>query len=384
MKAYYFFHSLKKQEYQFFLDKVILVKSIDDISRIIDTYFYRIWDIDEGRTKKTAFIEAFVFLRIFLREKLWNIQDIEWVFAKNFLIYNSDLYVFSENNKYEKIRKKVLFVTSRDSWKNPFFLFLSKFFEGRVDLIKPNFEVIDTNTDKLTNISKIWKLREKNIWDIIIPFLRNKSISQIEYLLNFVNENIGPKVILKNNFWVEWKSVRAIDLLHHQQEQQILLQQIKKDFFDIGTGTINNPYFVKYYNIVKEFRIYYTFSPLGQIQIYSIKNRENSSIDKSSIFWKSNFSTENLKVIWKYMHPNDFYNQEPEVYKSCVDIIPLLWLEIWVLEMCREKDGSIRFIEINPLWWALMHKGSDERMLENYYEDMWWLALEDMKFIIKV
>ncbi len=47
-----------------------------------------------------------------------------------------------------------------------------------------------------------------------------------------------------------------------------------------------------------------------------------------------------------------------------------------MLELCREDDGSIRFLEINPLGGALMHRGPDEAMMRDYYLTMWSGQLE--------
>lgn len=375
MKTFYFFHSLEKHEFEYFLDKVSSIHDIQDIWSVIEKYFHKIWQNNEGRTQKTAFAEALVFLHVFLQKGLGTIQDIQWVYAKNFLIYNDSLFE-CVGEQYSEITEKVLFVTSRDSWKNPFFLYLSLYFRDRVQLIKPNLQIVDSATDKLTCLSRIWRLRGQYVWDIVIPFLRNKNIPQIQCLLKFVQQKLGNHVVLKNNIWVEWKNVRALDLSDYTQGIDELYNSLKQDFFDIGISTQNNPYFTKYYNILREYRVYYTYSQIQGIHIYSVKNKENIPKQKENIFLTKNLSRQDLEIVWSYMNPDDFISHQKEVYDACMEIIPLLGVEVGVLELCQERAGEIRFIELNYLWGALMFPWRDQELMKDYYADMWnlWLS----------
>ena len=374
MKTYYFIHNLQRADYDYFIDKVSQIRDIQDIKKILKKYFHKIWENNEGRIQKTAFAEALVFLEVFLQKWLWVIEDVEWVYVKNFLIYNENLYEFHDG-KYQEIEEKVLFVTSRDSWKNPFFLYLSRHFWDRVQLVKPNLQILDWATDKLTCISHIWEHRSSYVWDIVIPYLCNKHISQVQYLLDFVISKLWYRVMLKNNFWVEGKKVRAIDMSDNPYMNHDLYVSIKEDFFDIGTTTQNNPYFTKCYDIKTEYRVYYTYTLSEGVKIYSIKNRENIPKEDVSIFEKKNFTRENFEIVWKYMHPNDFKLYEQDVYNVALKLIPLLGADTWVLELCKERDGSIRFIEVNYLWGSLMHSWPDEQLMQSYYADMWNISL---------
>ena len=114
------------------------------------------------------------------------------------MIFNNSLFEFLDGS-YQEIQEKVLFVTSRDSWKNPFFLYLALYFRERVQLVNPNLQIIDSGTDKLTAVSRMWNFREQYVGDIIIPFLRNKNIPQIQHLVEFVQQKLGNQVVLKNN-----------------------------------------------------------------------------------------------------------------------------------------------------------------------------------------
>lgn len=354
-------------------DKITKIRSLSDIRPAIEKYFYKIWESQEEKTQQPGFLEALVFLEFFIKKWLWTIKDIEWVYAKNFLIFNNKIFEFRDNT-YQELQEKAMFVTSRDSWKNPFFLYIEKFFNDRVILLKPNIRISYNEFDKLTIISNIWNFREQYIWDMIIPFLRDKSVYHIKILLNFVQKNLGNQIVIKNNIGVEWKKVRALDLSLQDMSYEDIYNFLKKDYFDQGVETLHNPYIVKYYEISKEFRVYYTFSQDKGIEIYSVKNKENKTNIKKDIFIADSFSKEHIKISWSYMHPNKFMSAHKEVYDVCISIIPYFGLNTWVLEICQGANNDIHFIEVNPLWWALMFPWEDKELMINYTLDMWRIS----------
>ena len=132
--------------------------------------------------------------------------------------------------------------------------------------------------------------------------------------------------------------MRAIKLEKDILEKNELYQSIKQDFFDIGTTSQNNAYFTKYYNILIEYRIYYTYSHNQGVQIYSIKNRENLPKEEQDIFQKNDFTRENLQIIWNYMHPNIFKREHKEIYGVSLKLIPFLGAEVGVLELCQDLE----------------------------------------------
>lgn len=370
MKVYYFLFGLEQEDFTFFLERTWMISRASDIPKVIEAYFFRIGDPSEGRSKNTSFLEAMLFLEVFLTQGLGAIDDIEWVHDKNFLVCNESLYQLT-GSAYQRVDENVVFVTSRDSWKHPFFTYIHRFLGDQVRLLRPNHESHSYQADKLNSISKLWSMRDACVGDIIIPLLRNKHAQQIRLLLEFAKARIGDQIVVKNNFGVEGKKVRALDLRCPSHGWGGVSESLKTGFFDAGVRGVNGPYLVRHYRIVKEFRIYYTLSPSGQITIYSVKNRENTPKDGGAIFAQSDFTRESLDVVWHYQHPDDFCRDESDAFDLCKQIVPILGAEIGVLELCREDDGRIRFLELNHLGGALMHRGSDESLLRDYYRDMW-------------
>ena len=370
MKVYYFLFNLEKADFDFFLERTWMISDASDIPKIIEDHFFRIGDQGKERTKKTDFLEALMFLEVFLAKGLGSIDDVEWVHAKNFLILNDQLYEFN-GTAYARVDDDILFVTTRDSWRNPFFSHMHIFLSGKVRLMRPNLQARDNQADKLASISKLWHMRETCVGDIIIPLLRNKHADHIGLLLDFAKTHIGDRVVIKNNLGVEGQKVRALNLTEPRQKMNRVVASLKEQFFDIGVRGPNNPYIVRHYHIVKEFRIYFTYAPSGCIKIYSVKNRENTAKDGQSVFEQTDFTRQSLDVVWHYQHPDDFCRHERAAFDLCNKIIPLLGAEIGVLELCREENGSVRFLEINHLGGALLHPGQDEALMREYYRDMW-------------
>lgn len=370
MKVYYFLNNLLKEDYNFFLNKVFLVKGVSDIDNIISKYYHKIWEKNELRTQKAAFMEAFMFLKVYLKEKKWDIWDIEWVYKKNFLINNEDFY---EENNYEwsKVVWDIWLVTSRDSFNNSFFNYFKKLseFNSRYKIFKIHFWKSFLFEDKINFLSKILENRKKYIWQIIIPFIMKKEVKDIYFLLLFINNNLWKKFILKNSIWATWNNIKAIDFKDTWIDSKELYW-IKEKFFYWNIYNHVSPYFTEFYDIKIEFRFYYTYSN-GEIYIYSIKNRINKVKWDWNIFLKEDFSYSNISTIWKYLDLNLFFINYKYIYDEISIIIKKQWIWSGVLELCELNNGELRFIEINSLWWTLMYPWDDEVNMKKYYCNIW-------------
>jgi len=374
MKVYYFLNSLSKDDFNFFTEKIKEIKSLDDIDTVLWKYVHKIWEINDWCTQRAAFVEACIFLQSYIENINWSIWDIQWVHERNFLISNDEVFEYFES-KWINIWSNILFVTSRDSWKHPFFSYIRQFWRLKnIYLVKPNGYINLDLKDKISYLYKIWKHRDQYVWNVIIPLLMTTWEIDIKSLLLFVRKSIGKKSILKNNFWVQWQNVQAIDSSYILSNQW-KLSELKKKFFDKNIYSSNGAYFTDYYNISKEFRIYFTKNNCW-IKFYSVKNRKNKTKDGNSIFLQKDFTYNNLTITWDYCEPKNFVNLEDSAANSAKQIISSLDLDIWVLELCRCIDGSIRFIEVNPMWWTLMHSGNDEKGIKDYYLDMWQKCLD--------
>ena len=373
MKVYFFLSNLSESDYDYFLDKLQFINSQSDIEAILEKYTHKIWESPKWRTHRAAFVEALVFLKYILSNKKDKIYDIEWVYKKNFLIFNQDIYEDTQD-WWKVIQDKTLFVTTRDTFKHPFFhyIWLGKV-NKNITLIKPNYNKVSHLNDKTYFIWKIWEKRKQYVWDIVIPFAMNTKIGSIQRIFNFVKINIGNKCVIKNNFGVEWKMVRALDL-NTLLDRDIDI--LSKEYFSWNIYNNYTPYFISYYEIKSEYRIYFTYFDKN-LKVYSVKNKFNTTKDGSNIFTSGSFYKKDISITWRCCSNEEFkkskYDNIKEVYEN---IIPKLWLQMWVLELCENQDGEIRFIEVNPMWGTLMFPWEDETNIHNYYLDMWQSLLD--------
>lgn len=373
MRACFFLHALDRAEFAFLLDKARAIRTADDVARVVSAHFRRIGDSDDDRTSRTAFVEALVFLRFFIEHGLGHPSEVEWVHARNFLILNDTLHE-ANGRAFMPLEGPVIFATSRDSWRHAFFQFLAEFFHDRVYLVKPNPDIPDFGRDKLGSIGRIWALCAELVGDVVIPFMRNRHVDQVRQLLEFVRDNIGVKVVLKASQGVEGQKVRALDLSVGADHIDSLASAVKFDFLGDTVSGTPSIYFTRYYEIEMEFRIYYTRAHSGEVTVFSVKNRENQPKDGACAFAQRDFTTRSFTVTWHYMEPETFCSEHPDLHAAFVQLVALLDAEVGVIEMCRERDGSVRFIELNPLGGALMHRGKDEELMGQYLLRMWEIA----------
>ncbi len=296
MKVFYFLYGLSQEDFAFFLERTWMISAQADIRHVIERHVFRIGDAEDGRTRNTAILEALLFLEAFMARGLGGPDDIEWLHERNFLICNDELYR-QEGMTYRRVEGDVVFATSRDSWKHPFFRHAARFLGQRVVLLRPNPEAQTFHADKLNAIARLWSLREACVGDIIVPLLRNKHEDHVRLLLEFARRRLGDRIVVKNNFGVEGEKVRALDLGGLAVRWDRIAAQVKLDFFDVGFRGVNGAYLVRHYRIEKEFRLYFTWGPDTGIRLHSVKNRENRPRDGGSLVAQPDFTRESLHVV---------------------------------------------------------------------------------------
>jgi len=368
MKIYYFLSNLSRSDYDFSIEKFSLVENVSDIDAVIDKYTHKIWVDESGRSQRAGFLEALCFMKYFITHMWGAITDIQWVYKKNFVISNSDVYEDTSTG-WVKVDDHSIFVTTRDGFKHPFFYLLWSWkINTTISVVKPNFENIWGFLDKIHFIWKLWDQRGKYVGNIVIPLVMDARDDSIKKILSFVADKIGSQAIIKNNFWVEGQQVKALDL---KDLDKINVTEMANNFFGWKIYNHRSPYFTPYYNIQQEYRVYFTYSK-DVVKIFSIKNKYNHLKANQDIFSSDNFSKSNIDIVWEYCKKDSLeQDNNKEIKKACYSIIPKLGLQMWVLELCRTLDNQVRFIEVNPMWGTLMFPWEDEDNIKNYYEDMW-------------
>lgn len=373
MKVYYFLNNMTESNYNFFLKKLLLIEKEKDIDIIITKYYKKVWIKWAEYINDAAFLEALIFLKEFLKKNMWAIKDIEWIREKNFVLYMNDIYMFNEESWVLQKWKKV-FVTSRDSWYNPFFLCLNEIskYNEDIKLLKPNLKELKwMYFDKWYFTSKLLYNWSKYLWKVAFPLMMKKDSDSIKSLLLFINSKFWDKIVIKWAMWEMWNQVRAIRLSDHDIDK--LAKDLEKKYFYLNCYWFNVPYFVEYYDIKNEFRIYYTRDYYNnKLKVFSVKKKNNEIIWEWDIFSKDSLAMyKDINVTRSIWDIDDFKVRYKYIIDSLDEISSTLTLETWVIELADLWEKGVKFIEVNQLWWSLMFPWKDEEKMKDLYSEMW-------------
>lgn len=364
-KIFYFLDIwITKEDYDFFFDKLILISQGVSIIDIIDTYYYKIGQDNNWRINKSFFLEAMTFID-YSEKELWiELNNIQWIYKENFLIFNWDFYIF-DNNFFHKIDiENTYFVNIRYPWFSHIFRIFKNLW-GKALWINHRWDWI--YNDKIFCISQLYKWNlNKYIWNIIIPVINNFSQKNIETLYKFILNNFeNPKIVLKKSFWEMWNWVKAVDLLNTNTEK--FYEIIKNQYSNIY-NQVEAFYIVPFYEIITENRIYYLYDKKTDIlEIHSVKQ-------KNTVFeWVFELDSFELykwiEVSWSYIDKEEV-NTNIFLLNYIKEIAKLIWYETWVLEIWILSENSFRFFEVNPYWWTLMFQ-QDQQDMYNFYYNMY-------------
>jgi hypothetical protein len=307
--------------------------------------------------KQTSIIESYLMLNYL--NKL-NVKCRFW--------YNNSLFIFNDN-LYRIVEDKVVkidlngmyFFSFRESFRHPFFQFLEillKKHNGK--LAKPNKATM-TNVgcmNKMYGFIQLYKSRNKYLQDVIIPY----NIKQNEYavFLKFCHENIGSKVVFRNDCIQEGKGVIFKDLSKGYNIKELNNSiQIHKHFQ-------KELLIAPVYNIKAEYRCYFT--KYDKPQIFSIKQRVNTS-SEDELFDKENIQIyKNIQVKWLEIKNNSktFQMASNIAYK----MIRLMSYDTGCLEFALTNEDKIVFFEVNQMAGPLPFEGDDCKNIDKYYNSM--------------
>lgn len=361
-KIFYFLDIwITMEDYDFFFDKLRLISEKITVMNIIDTYYYKIGEDNTWRINKSFFLEAMAFIN-YSKKELWiDLENIQWIYKENFLIFNRDFYIF-DNDFFEKIDiQNTYFVNIRYPWFSHIFRIFKNMW-GEALWINHRWDWI--YNDKIFCISKFydWELK-KYVWDIMIPLINNFNEKNIKFLYDFIYNHFWTrKVVLKKSFWEMWNWVKAVDLDKINSEN--FYEIIKNKYCNIY-NQVEAFYIVPFYEIITENRIYYLYdSKTDSLEIHSVKQKNTNfewvfDLDSFELYkW--------IEVTWSYVNKKDVTDNKL-LYNYIKDIARLIWYETGVLELWILSENSFRFFEVNPYWWTLMFPEDQEDMYNFYY-----------------
>ncbi len=361
-KIFYFLDIwITQEDYNFFIDKIFLLSKGVSVKDIIDKFYYKIWEDNWWKINKSFFLEAITFIDYAKKELDIEFPDITWVYKENFLLSNSELYIFDENELNEIDIKNTYFVNIRYPWFNHIFRIFTQLWWTAL-WVNHRWDWI--YNDKIFCISKLYKGDlKKYVGDVIIPFINNFNESTIKVLYNFINANFSTnKIVLKKSFWEMWNGVKAVDLLNtdFRKFYSIIQKQYTNTY-----NVVESFYIVPFYEILTENRIYYLYDKKSDsLEIYCVKQK-NTNFEW--VFELESFELyKGIQVDWSYVNKDDIINNK-SLYLYIKEIAQLIWYETWVLELGVLGENNFRFFEVNPYGGSLMFKEDQEDMYNFCY-----------------
>ena len=329
-------------------------KWIVSLDNIRGTYFHLIDNYDNTNSiNKATFFEFISFLE-YCNSKSIDVETIKIIKYFNLFI--------SDNKCYLSLRDEVIELTKNDniiSLRQYFKNWLYEIINYFTNLIIPDRDN-QFNFDKLSVLNKILlnsdfnKLKEV-YWDLSIFFINDKE--NIKFIVSKLRDKY-KKFVIKNINSEMWKWVHTFDSNNISFDSKI---------YKFLENNYRNPLIVfPYFNLDTEYRLYYSYFDWN-INIYSVKIKENNNIEES--FEKWNFEMyKNLDVTRDIYDKKYFSEQENNYIKY---IIKLLWWKVWVMEFVSTKDNDLYLMEVNHLWGLLLYDKQDVENLNHFYIDIY-------------
>ena len=303
---------------------------------------------------EASIIETYLLIN-YLRDN--NIKARLW-HNNPLFIHNDKLFRIRGEEIIEENLENVYFVSMREALSHPFFRILKIILEKQGgDVVKPNMQTMKNVgcMNKLYAIRELYEKREEYLGDIIIPFNITQRDHQV--FMDYIQKNIGDKIVLKKDCVQEGKGVIFKDLSRDNQMQSIskILNSHKAKDREVLIS--------KAYNIQREYRCYFTQHG-DEKTVYSIKQRVNS--EDIDVYDQEDITIyKNISVKWHEVKADsDVFEFGVKIAK---DILDDLSYDTGCLEFAKTTDGKIIFFEVNQMAGPLPFAGEDTQNMTDYY-----------------
>jgi len=308
----------------------------------------------ETMVLEASIIETYLLVNYL---KKHNIKARFW-YNNPLFIHNEKLFRIMGNKIIEEDTRNLFYVSLREALSHPFFRILKIILEDNGgDLVKPNLQTMENSgcMNKFYAKRELYKHREKYLGDVIIPF----NITQRDHnvFMQYVQQTLGDKIVLKKDCVQEGKGVIFKDLSRTNQMQSIskILNSHKHKDREVLIS--------KAYDIEREYRCYFTKHG-DKKTVYSIKQRVNS--EDIDVYDKDDITIyKNISVKWHEV------KTDSEVFKFGTDLtkemLEYMSFDTGCLEFAKTTDGEIIFFEVNQMAGPLPFAGEDTLNMTKYY-----------------
>ncbi|MEA3383479.1 MAG: hypothetical protein U9Q20_02235 [Campylobacterota bacterium] len=308
--------------------------------------------------KETSIIEPYLLLQYLKKE---NVNCRFW-YNNSLFIYNDELYRIIGKDVVKVDLDGVYYFSFRESFAHPFFSLFEQILEKNGGkLCKPNKATM-RNTgcmNKMYAINELYSNRDKYIQDLIVPF--NIKPTDYTIFMQFIKDNLGDKVVFKNDCIQEGKGVIFKNL-----SEDLLVPEIRRSI-DIHKHKQKELLIAPAYTIENEYRCYFTNYADGA-KVFAIKQRVNTT-DEKEFYSKDNIHINvNMKVKWLEIKNNsDIFKYASKI---AYEMIELMSYDTGCLEFAITDEGKIVFFEVNQMAGPLPFEGEDCENMNDYYISM--------------
>lgn len=307
--------------------------------------------------KETSIIEPYLLLQYLKEEEIY----CRFWYNNALFIYNDDVYRIVGKDIVKIDIEGMYYFSFRESFAHPFFQIFEKLLEKNGGkLCKPNKATM-RNTgcmNKMFAMNELYTNREKYVQDLIIPY--NIKPNDYSVFMQFVKDNLGSKVVFKNDCIQEGKGVIFKNL-----DENLVVPELKKSM-DMHKQRQKELLIAPAYNIVDEYRCYFT--NYKEAKIFAIKQRENKTEEKDYYSKENIHINVNMKVKWHEI------KNSSEVFKDAAKIayemIDLMSYDTGCLEFAITDKNKIVFFEVNQMAGPLPFEGEDCENMNKFYLSM--------------
>jgi len=307
--------------------------------------------------KETSIIEPYLLLQYLKKDEV----NCRFWYNNSLFIYNDDVYRIVGKDIVKVDIEGMYYFSFRESFAHPFFQKFEKLLNNNGGkLCKPNkATMINTGCmNKMYAMNELYNHRDKYIQDLIIP--HNIKTTDYPVFMQFVKDNLGSKVVFKNDCIQEGKGVIFKNL-----DEGLDIPELKKSM-DMHKHKQKELLIAPAYNIVNEYRCYFT--KYDKIEIFAIKQRVNTT-KEDEYYAKANIHINvNMKVKWLEIKNNTEVFKDAA--KTAYEMIELMSYDTGCLEFAITDKGKIVFFEVNQMAGPLPFEGEDCKNMNKYYISM--------------
>ncbi len=307
---------------------------------------------------ETSIIEPYLLLHYLKKESI----NCRFWYNNSLFIYNDDLYRIVGKDVVKVDLEGMYYFSFRESFAHPFFSIFEQLLENSGGkLCKPNKATM-RNTgcmNKMFAMNELYNNRDKYIQDLIIPF----NIKQSDYtvFLQFIKDNLGSKVVFKNDCIQEGKGVIFKNL-----DEGLNIPELKRSM-DIHKHKQKELLIAPAYNIENEYRCYFT-NYNNVKKVFAIKQRVNTT-EEEDYYSKANIHINvNMKVKWlEVTNDSDTFGFASKI---ALEMVELMSYDTGCLEFAITDQNKIVFFEVNQMAGPLPFEGQDCINMNDYYISM--------------